>query len=174
MNIRNETIERYYRDNYKHLVNIATRKVHNKCPWIAEECVQEAFTKALTLWGAYNSEQGRLDQWFYRILMGVVNDSIRQEAGYSCYDNIDEYIDSVRHVDTELDAQSKDNLLLIEKDLEGKNEIQTVIDLAFRMGLRSIDVAYITGITHSNVRKIIQRFRETWQEANIFKKEASV
>lgn len=71
-------VEDYYRNNYDRLVKTVVRRLDNNYD-IAEEAVQEAFTKALTFLDAFNPSRHEFGAWFNTILNNCVRDAHQSE-----------------------------------------------------------------------------------------------
>jgi len=72
-----DIIEAYYRENHKKLFKIVARRFGNNSH-LAEEAVQEAFTRALRSIALYDPSKP-FSAWFNTILNNAVNDLKREE-----------------------------------------------------------------------------------------------
>ena len=74
MNQRNSLITKHYIENYKRLVKRSMWRVPNKSLALAEECVQEAYARALKYYSTFNPKQDLFNNWFEGILRNAIND----------------------------------------------------------------------------------------------------
>lgn len=73
-------IAEHYTNNKKQLVAVAQRGVIDNLPYVAEECVNEAYAKLLTFIDSGNKiDEGGFDGLLFRILFNCIFDSNDQE-----------------------------------------------------------------------------------------------
>lgn len=165
---RNDVISDHYIINYKKLVKRASWRVPNKSVHLAEEVVQEAYTRALKFFKAYDPERGDFGAWFNRIYNCCVANCIKQENGnMPSLDDEDEYLEPFIIDDSAW--VPKDMALLIKNNIDAQTpEVAEVLRMFFLLGMKTPDIADCTNQSHSNVRQIIYRFRIKWSDENIF------
>lgn len=153
---KNDLITNHYVQNYSRLVKRTTWKVPNHSKAIAEECVQEAYTHALKYFATYNHTKGNFDQWFETLLRNVLNKcrEIEKDRGVSREYTEDDGVELVPYRREKLVA------VVILKDLKN-NTHREVLSLFLLYGFKTKDIAEYTGLSHTNVRQIISRFRNS-------------
>jgi RNA polymerase sigma factor (sigma-70 family) len=121
---------------------------------VAEELVQEAFTRALTKIDQYDKRKGPIKGWFTKILFSCVWSHLRTlKKKPPIYD-----IDLVLESDLLAYEEEPDLREYIKKTYNLKH--RQVLLAYFVLGNTYQEIASMTGLTYDNVRKIIQRFRE--------------
>lgn len=165
---RNDIISEHYIVNFDKLVKRAKWRVPNHSLYLAEEVVQEAYTRALKFFKAYSPERGDFGAWFNRIYNGCVADCIKSENGnLPSFDNIDENLEPFI-IDNNAWVP-KDMAIRIKEGIEAqKPEVAEVLNMFFLMGMKASDIAECTNQSHANVRQMIYRFRVKWSDENIF------
>lgn len=165
---RDEVVSAHYQKNFKGLVKYMSRRTPNQSVHLAEEVVQEAYTKALTHWKAFNPERGAFNTWFNRILNNSLNNCLSSESG-----NLPSFDDD----DLDLEPFIIDNdpdiprniVVRIQKSIsEQKPEHADVLHMFFNLGMRTRQIEECSEFSHDNIRKIIQRFRIKWDDENIY------
>jgi RNA polymerase sigma factor (sigma-70 family) len=121
---------------------------------IAEEIVQNAFTKALTRIATYDSKKSSLNTWVSSILFSTLwswkkylNKEPRFVDIMSCEDKLE--LSSVQE-------ENLESLISIKNPLHQKIIVDCVV-----LGLNTQEVACDLGVTQANVRKVLERFRKT-------------
>ncbi len=121
---------------------------------VAEDIVQEAFTRALSKIDQYDPKKGPMKGWFTKILFSCVWSHLRNlKKTPPMYD-----IDLVLETD----------LLAYEEEPNLREYIRGVYNIKHRqvllayfvLGNTNSEIAAMTGLTQDNVRKIVQRFRD--------------
>ena len=146
-------IEDHYRNNFKKLVNKTIGKVGNK--YNAEDAIQEAYTRALTYWKSFDTNNNTFESWFD----GIMNNSIRnanteaRSKGMANPDLIDPpYLNQ---------AYFKRFLKEIKEDIDKlPEEKRRPISLAFLENYAPLDISRITNKTVNAIRIMLFRFRE--------------
>lgn len=147
---RNETVETYYRENYAKLVKTARRRVGNYSLPIAEEAVQEAFTRALKYYRSYKSTDS-FHHWFNRILRNTINQIKTQEKDGGVTH------DSEEDVATTGDIISVKEIISVLQDTSPRD--RQILTGYFFDGFKTREIAELTGISHDVVRDRIRYFR---------------
>ena len=159
MNKRNELIENHYLQNYDKLCRRVVRRVLNNSPTIAQEVVQEAYTRALYYYRAFDPKINDFDAWFNGILRNAVNDSRRDEkdhgATYELYDNIEDM-----HPPNNLDVAF---FMRKVEDVDSKRD-QHILWLFYIVGYKSRDIGKYLTLNHNTVRQVIFQFRNKLNE----------
>lgn len=148
---KNEIVEAYYRENYTVLIKIARRRVGNYSLVLAEEAVQEAFTRALKYFKTYNSDN-LFNDWFKRILYNTINQLKTQEKNGGATTTED--TESISHQGDV--AFTKEIVDLLNKCTERDVEI---LNNYFFYGFKTIEIAELMNISHDVVRDRIRTFR---------------
>lgn len=159
MTIHNDILEHHYKAHRRRLVKIVMRRV-GRCPYLAEEAVQEAYTRALKYIHCYDPEK-TLDNWFHTILNNAVRDLMKVERQRGLgLDNADEVADPI-DTDTRVYARSIiDSIFLVKNNLH-----KEVLELYIIKGLGYKDIVQVTE-AHSEamVRKVVSRFKESLKD----------
>jgi len=122
---------------------------------VAEDLVQEAFTRALTKLDQYDKRKGPIKGWFTKILFSCVWSHLReQKKTPPMYD-----IDLVLESDL-LAYEEEPNLREYVRKTPNTKHRQALLGY-FILGNTYEEISSLLGITQDNARKIVQRFRET-------------
>lgn len=166
MNNRNNVVEEHYRKNFRGYVKYMSRRAPNNSIHIAEEIVQEAYSRALKHFKAYNSERGSFSTWFNHILHNTLNKVLAEEAGVG--PSLDD--EEVELEPFILDSETYIPKHLVVKIQQGiksqKPEVADVLHMFFNLGMKTRDIEECTEFSHSNIRKMIERFRVKWDDEN--------
>lgn len=145
------TLEELYKDR-----GVLARRirpyVHNDDA--LEDIIQEAFLKAFTRLDTYDKERASIKTWFNKILFSCVWDYKRSQKKEVCLD-----IDDLCPEDEPFYTQSEEVSSFLKKVKNDKH--WKVLFCYFVLGLTDKESGYVTGTSEGNVRKIVQRFRET-------------
>lgn len=147
----NEFIEAYYRENYKERLKFARKRVGNYNLALAEEALQEAFTKALKYFKTYDENED-FEAWFGKILVNCINDVKRIEGdrGVSRVETPEhDYITTVNFTKEVVDLFSHES---------PRN--QEILNMYFFYGYKSREVAEFMHMSHDVVRDVIRTFRK--------------
>lgn len=120
---------------------------------IAEDLVQEAFTKALVKFSQYDGKKGALKSWFNSILFSVMWNYKRSLKRQPFTVDIVDYLDSddfAYYEDTEL----RDILAEVDNKTHRKVLLAHLV-----LGYSLEETAQMSGVNVGNARKIVQRFR---------------
>jgi RNA polymerase sigma factor (sigma-70 family) len=166
--VRNETIEQHYRHHYKILVKRAAWRVPNKSVALAEEVVQEAYSRAIKYWKTFDPNKNKFGAWFNRIYNGCVADCMRAEnGGLPSLNNDDEWLEPFILNDS--DWVPKEMAIRIQEGIKAqRDEASEILNLFFNLGLTTPEIHEITGVNHNTIRQTIRRFRIKWEDENIF------
>lgn len=155
-----EIIEKYYRENYEKLVWYAFYRVGNRSIAAAEDAVQEAFTRAVKYYKAYDPSKP-FEGWFRRILQNAIHQVKEEEQnrGVVSQEIIKEAPIAIKTRSVTLSKEIMDELKnnVSERDRE-------ILEAYFFYGLKTREIAEIVPVSHSNVRYIISKFRERIQQ----------
>lgn len=153
-------IEEFYRDNYNRLVNTILRKVGGHRD-IAEDVVQESFTRAVKFYPAFNPELGDFSSWFNSIMYNTLRDVQRLNKTVIMETPQDISILDVLEVDS-LDLSPTLRSTIIDAIEKTKNEKhKRILSLFFITGYTSKEISIMeTGVSQSNVTTIVMRFKK--------------
>lgn len=122
---------------------------------VAEDIVQDAFTRAMTCIDQYDKRKGSLKGWFTKILFSCVWKHLRElKKRPPMYD-----IDMVLENDL-LAYEEEPNLRDYVKGVSNAKHKQALLGY-FVLGNSYAEIAPLLGLTQDNVRKIVSRFRES-------------
>jgi RNA polymerase sigma factor (sigma-70 family) len=149
-----KTIEQHYLKNYDRLVKRTIYRVPNRSKALAEECVQEAYLRSIKYFPTFDQKRDSFEKWFEGILRNAVNDcrTIEKNKGVT-YELIDE--DGVELVPYK---REKFTAVALLKDISD-NRYKAVLSLFLLYGFKTVDIAEHLGMTHTNVRQIIYKYR---------------
>jgi len=146
-------VETHYRESYSKLVKIARGRVGDYSLPLAEEAVQEAFTRALKYLPAYNPRVP-FDKWFMSILYNAINNIKRQEMDAGM----------VYEEEEEVNYHNANDILFTKEISDALSRCsirdQEILNAYFFYGFKSREVAEITGTNHSVVRDVVRTFRK--------------
>lgn len=149
---KNEIVEAYYRENYNYLIKIARRRVGNYSLVLAEEAVQEAFTRSLKYFSTFNTGDV-FDNWFKRILYNTINHLKTQEMN-----------GGVTMTETQEEWVHQNDLTFSKEIVDLLNKASprdiSILNNYFFYGFKTREVAELMGISHDVVRDRIRTFRE--------------
>lgn len=153
---KNAIIEAYYRENYTVLIKIARRRVGDYSLVLAEEAVQEAFSRVLKYYKTYK-EADSFDSWFKRILYNCIHDIKRQEKDRGV---------TTKEEDEETTSQGDVAFTKEVLDLLGKQKPRDleILNMYFFYGFKSREVAELSRVSHDVVRDVIRTFRKRVKE----------
>lgn len=125
---------------------------------VAEELVQDAFTKALSSYHQYDPKKGPLKAWFIKVLFSCLWSYIREKKKRPPMYDIDLVLES--------------DLLAYEEEPNLRDYVSRVPNIKHRQALLGYfvigntyaELSSLTGLTQDNLRKILQRFREGEQK----------
>jgi len=148
------TLEQLYKAGRKGYIYKINYYLHNYA--VAEDLVQDAFVKAFVKFDQYDVKKGTIKAWFNSILFSVLwnyKRSLKRQPFQ---------VDILNYLDSEEFAYCEDTSLI--KVLEGvKNKTHRhVLALHLVLGYSLAETAKISKEQQGNVRKITQRYRESW------------
>lgn len=145
---RNEHIEQHFRENYDNLVR---RIKYRNCD-VPEDVVQESYFRALKYYSTYSKEVKGFDAWFNTIL----NNSLRflktqeKERGIT---------KELREEEIEAVEKTPDEIILSTIDEMSSGREKQILIMYFILGFKTREVSEYLGLSHSNIRIIIMRWR---------------
>lgn len=149
---RNAFIEGHYRLNYHRLVGYMGRKVGMNN---AEDVVQEAYCRALQYFDTFTIGAD-FEVWFMAIWENagrkVLSDQTSDE-------DIEEMVSSLTVPSVAEEAYELGTIQIALEKEEGANRQAIVMHMI--LGFTSEEAGAATGLEPENVRKIVQRFRES-------------
>ena len=151
---RDKIITDHYLSNYERLVKRTIWRVPNKSKAIAEECVQEAYTRALKYFSTFDERKDLFERWFEGILRNAIHDCRDIEKSRGVSQELSDEDGS------ELVPYRKEKLIAIAVLRDMKEDAnRLVLSMFLLYGFKTKDIAEYTGMTHTNVRQIIYKFR---------------
>lgn len=148
-------LEEHYRKNRFTLV----KRMSFRAGDYAEDCVQEAYTRAIKYFNSYK-EEFSLDAWFSRILNNVLKEHKNNEKGYSST-TFDEEQEEGIPCNRFSEQLVKEIYELIDtKSLVAKE----VLTYHFQQGYTAKEVSEISEHSYSNCHQIINRFKSELRE----------
>ena len=161
--MKQKLIEEHYLLNYNTLVKKITRRVPNQSVALAEEVVQEAYARALKYQATFEPKINTFEKWFNGILRNATNDCKSAEGG-----NNKEYDENVEDIRTNKDEHKHLRHILMElyRVQKSSQRDYLLLSMFYVHGFTSKDIAIHMGMTHTNVRQIIFKFRNKLNETS--------
>ncbi len=161
-NLRNELITKHYLSHYERLVKRTIWRVPNKSKAIAEECVQEAYTRALKYFSTFDERKDLFERWFEGILRNAIHDcrDIEKDRGVSKELSDEDGAELVPYRKEKLTA------IAVLRDMKEDNN-RLVLSMFLMYGFKTKDIAEYTGLSHTNVRQIIYKYRNNVIAGNL-------
>lgn len=156
---RDELISKHYVLNYERLVKRTTYRVPNKSSALAEECVQEAYSRAIKYFRAFDENRDGFEKWFEGILRNAINDCRSEEKDRGVGKELEDG-DGVELLPKRREKMA--GIILLRNMKEDKNK--RVLSLFLLFGFKTKEIAEYTGLSHTNVRQIIHRWRNNMYE----------
>lgn len=144
---RNEHVEQHFRENYDTLV----KRIKARSCSVPEDVVQEAYYRALKYYKSYSKDKD-FDRWFNTIL----NNSLRSVKLEERERGIVRAVDEETLEDT-VDEASEFVKELIQEIPDGREK--QILVMYYILGFRTRDISEYMGLSHSNVRIILMRWR---------------
>mgnify|MGYP000976745601 CR=1 FL=1 len=143
-------IEQHYRDNYKRLVNGLSSKSNGR--QLAEEIVQEAYTRALQYWSSYDPT-APFDNWFQTIISNCFSDTLREETMHGS---------TVETVEPLMDTPlTKAVIRNVEQLVDDSPEpFRTVYRLFFFKGYTPKEISQVTRFKPHHIAQLIYMFKK--------------
>jgi RNA polymerase sigma factor (sigma-70 family) len=148
---RNKILERYYRENYDHLIKYARYRVGNYHLYNAEDAVQEAFLRSCRYWRTYNREED-LDKWFKKILRNCIN-KMKSEQRNNGVVYTDEH-EPLAELETLTFSKEIEEGIIKSTDRDKR-----ILDMRFFYGFKTIEISNMLEVSHDVVRDVIRRFK---------------
>lgn len=127
---------------------------------LAEDVVQEAFTRAIKYIHLFNEERGSIETWFNAILFNTMRDIQKQERHVA---ELNKEIHFYDLLDPAKPLITPEYLVDIYKYIQNisNRRHRSVLELFFIYGYSSKEISKIeSNMTQSNVTTIVMRFRE--------------
>ena len=151
-----KSVYKLIEDHYREKAELTTRRIgrylRNRAN--AEDVVQEAYTRMCAYWKSYDPEQS-MDHWFGTILNNSIKAFFKADMLKGMSDDMPNEDPLANRVFDKIEA---DELMEI---INGKSEgIRKILHLYLVEGFTSAEVEEVVPQSASNVRKIVQRFRD--------------
>lgn len=148
-------IEEFYKQNYNRHVRTISRILHYNRD-LAEDVVQEAYTKAIQYEDTYDEGRGSINTWFNRILFNTLRDTQNS------------FVNTVAlHEGIEGNEQGIEYLVFIDNELKfvRNSKHKRILELFYLSGYSSGEIAkLVDGISQTNVTTICKRFKDGVKE----------
>lgn len=149
-----DVVSLHYSENYDKLVKRTTWRVPHRSEALAEECVQEAYTRAINYFNTFDAKKDSFDKWFSGILRNAINDcrNTEKDRGVSTevLDEGELPLTPSRH--------ERFMALFILKDMKEGSK-KKILSLFLLYGFKTREISELTGIKHGTVRQTIARWR---------------
>lgn len=147
------TLDQLHRQHYKDFIKKIYPYLNNYAA--AEEVVQDAFVYALERISQFDPLKSQLKTWFTKILFSRLWNEKRKNKKTPKTCELESIAESCGVNNPA--SSNISSLILAVKNVRH----QHVLFCHFVLGNSYVEVSDITGYTEDNVRKIVQRFRET-------------
>jgi RNA polymerase sigma factor (sigma-70 family) len=148
-----KTIENHYRKNFSTLVKRYSATMGGRHQ--AEDAVQEAYTRALTYWKAWDTRQD-FDKWFGSVLFNCVRDEKKQTVMKGVInEDLATLVEPTRE-DVFGAAVVNEVVSLINKQ---PTHLAYILKLYLLEGYTSKEVAQVSEYSPAGVRKAVERFK---------------
>lgn len=148
-----EKLRHFFAEEYDNLVNRANRRVRNIDD--AEDCVMDAFRKAVEYWNSYNSERQEIGAWYNTILNNSIKTFQREKF--------------MKHIEADNEAEipfehSYENEELYRKLLEEIEFVESktrknVLHLFFVLNYSPLAIEQVLAVPKRNVRYFVSEFK---------------
>ena len=145
-------IEDHYRKNFDRLVKVLGFRAggrHN-----AEDIVQEAYTRALTYWNAFDMKE-EFGSWFKSIQTNAMKDFYQEEIKRGIVSDTMEGLGTQPVALKQLEADE-----LVKKINDTKPNVKKILTLHFIQGYRPKEISEMVPEKHRGVEEAIRRFRK--------------
>lgn len=146
-------VESHYRENADRLVKMYGRFLSHTER--AEDIIQEAYTRALTYWDAYDEEKP-FDKWFNSVISSCLRDNKRVERMHGM-------VDITEAMDVPIKPAAIPTIILdqVMKRIETKDDTTaSILKLTLLKHYRPGEVAELVQMTPNAIRQTVWRFRE--------------
>lgn len=158
-------LEAHYRKYYKTLVSMMSKG--KKRP-IAEDIVQEAYTRALEQWETYDPNTSEFATWFgSKLIPQAAQNLIRAEyrSGMaSAIEALDETSIDAEMVNIPADADTKVKVHEILRRIS-KKEVheRSILNAVLVLGMSYDEAIGYSGVSNTAARKLVERFKQEMQ-----------
>ena len=153
---RRGLVEAHYKKHYKKLCSIVSKRLGNDMN-IAEEAVQEAYTRALNFLHCCDFEDDGFDKWFSTILNNSTRDAAKDERNRGIsIDDVPDIIESVEPWSI--------HKCVINAEVQSitRKRHKEILHLHFNRGLSSGDISKIVDVPSIGmVEKVLYRFKKS-------------
>lgn len=157
-----------YRKNYRVKVKLMSRILRGDLA-LAEDVVQEAFTRAIKYIHLYDESRGLIDTWFNSILFNTLRDTQKIERNQQELHRELKLFDVIDSISPEKWPDYKEKIFSTIKLIQNTRH-RRVLELFFIYGYSTTEIAQIEDrMTQSNVTTILMRFRELLKQENIIR-----
>ena len=163
---RNKLIEEHYKLNYPILIKKVAWRVPNKSVALAEEVVQEAYARAVKYFPTFEPKINTFEKWFNAILRNATKDCHASESGGGTSKEYDENTEDIRISRADQRKLHYMKLEIYQIQKLSPRDYQ-VLSMFFLNSFTSKDISVYMGMSHTNVRQIIFKFKAKINEENI-------
>lgn len=160
MSIRNDTVEAHYRENYSRLVKKMAWRVPNRSLALAEEVVQESYSRALKYFRTFNPEIKDFEVWFGMIMNNSLKVCKKEEGNGGAVEVSEDLVD--QYIPTREEREHYTDIVDRIKD-KSKTD-REILTMFFLLGFKSREIAEYVTKSHTNIRQIILRFRNSLKD----------
>lgn len=156
---KNSIIEKHYRDNYKSFVNRVINRVPDRSIHLAEEVVQETYSRMLKYFKSYNPSKKDFDAWAVAILNNCANAcrSIERSKGVVKDDGDIQMVEEVFEFD-------RDSVMTLRGKIGGSSVLHQKVLTLFCKGFTYKEIGLCVGKSENAVRLITFKFKQMLQE----------
>ena len=160
--MRNKIIEAHYSDNRDILVKVISRRIGYNIP-IAEEIVQEAYSRALRYWATFDSDNRSFTTWFRTILNNACRDAQDVERSYGVVKDVDEVFNEC----SQYSSYKLNKIKGMIEDVKGMEE-KEIIHMYFNLGFTPAEIReVVNGYSIDSIKSRVKRFKKFVEESYV-------
>lgn len=147
--------DKFYRKNFKVQVNVINKCVKDR--ELAEDIVQEAYTRAIIYQSSFREDKSTIKTWFNKIMFNVLHDTTNLNSKLDEQEITDELITPDPAYE-----RNEENLNLIQKEIdEIYNEDHSfILYLFYILGYRTDEIIKVVDVTQTQITSACFRFKK--------------
>lgn len=154
---RNDLVSSLFASDYDKYV----QKARNRVGDYAEDCVQEAFCRAMKYFNAFNPHKASFANWFSTILNNCINDQQRvMRLGGASEEATDDNVEPIEDLGVDIRTVSEVHELINSK----KGLYYDILDLHFIKGYKPLEIKEVLGANIHTIRIYLSNFNKEVRE----------
>lgn len=150
-----ELLEQHFRKNKRKLINFLNKPLNGDVN-LAEDIVQEAFSRALMYYETFSGDEEKFPAWFNKVLFNVYCDTtrkIKKEEVESIGRHL--YIEDIDYCAL---IEQRESIRKVINSIDNERD-KTVLTYFYLYGYSYLDIEGMTGVKENSARQICYRFR---------------